>query len=106
MKMQSNADFVDMQVKLLISKNPDCNYTELVPKAKELFPMFEWNYWEIVHSVARINKKSKCLIMTEEMTNTTYKIHDKIIHGKSKVIRLRMAIANGKSKGLCKMEKS
>lgn len=102
MKMQSNADFVDMQVKLLISKNPDCNYTELLKHAQKTFPMFEWTWNKIHNSVLRIQKNNG-LVVNSEMV---YMKSKNAIIQRRKKIKVRMLILNGKPRRLCKMEKS
>lgn len=102
MKLQSKSDFTDTQVKLLISKNPDCNYMELVKRANKMFPMFKWNYLKIYNSVNRIKPSGKLEIFEDIIKITR---NDKIVT-KKRIKRIRMLILNGKSRRLCEMEKS
>ena len=96
--MQSNTDFVDMQVKLLIKKFPDSCITELVFYAKDLFHMFEWNYDKIRNSIKRIEKKNSNIIIKQEQEWTKHNYNNCMIKQRRSKKRFRMLIVNDKLK--------
>ena len=96
--MQSNTDFVDMQVKLLIRRYPNCCINELVKNAIELFPMFKWNYDKIRNSIVRITKKNPNYLLKRISKESVHLKSGNIKIRQYNKIRLMVLIVNDKLK--------